>query len=377
MRAFEFLLEKAQVEKSSAPTDPNAVPGDPSTDPLYNLKLAVAHKIKEMPINPATEKALHEVEDLLSRIMAGGRSESVSGELTAINDPDVNAAQKLLAKYIISMESSPADRAAMMKQWATEEGLVNIKTLLTPGKNTVATIVNGYTKNPAIKELTDDLSGVASLGQGKGEFLLSVFSKMITKAKKGDLAIEGFGNLEVKTTDVGAARFYDQQVRPTKMFQGAVNDFIATYKETINTAKLMSPTGMNLDQLISLRKALPPENNPEFKEKLSAVISNIFATNPDLAQPIVDAIMVDNLNQAKQRYAVACLNNYMAAKVEDKGMLVINLTKNPFSFVFFTDNQTLNAGGMRLHASTAYPVTNDPRNAYPQTDIVDTSRAQE
>jgi hypothetical protein len=379
MRAFEFLLEKKQapVEKAAAPTDPNAVPGDPATDPLYNLKLAIAHKIKEMPIDPATEKALHEVEDLLGRIMAGGRTESVSGELTAINDPDVNAAQKLLAKYILSMEASPANRSAMMKQWATEEGLVDIKALLTPGKNTVSSIIKGYTTNPAIKELADDLAGVASLGQGKGEFMLSVFSKMITKAKKGDLQIEGFGTLEVKTTDVGAARFYDQQVRPTKSFQGAVNDFLETYKETIAASKLMSPTGMNLDQLISLRKSLPPEANPEFKTKLSAVISNIFAITPDLAQPVVDAIMVDNLNQAKQRYAVACLNNYMSAKVHDNGMLVINLTKNPFTFVFFTDNQTLNAGGMRLHASTAYPVTNDPRNAYPQTDIVDTSRAQE
>jgi hypothetical protein len=265
----------------------------------------------------------------------------------------------------------------MMKQWATEEGLVDIKALLTPGKNTVASIVRGYTSNPAIKELADDLSAVASLGQGKGEFMLSVFSKKITKAKKGDLAIEGFGTLEVKTTDVGSARFYDQQVRPTKAFQGAVNDFVATYKETIDSSKLMSPTGMNLDQLIALRNALPPEANAEFKEKLSAVIGNIFASTPELAGPVVDAIMVDGSKQAKQRYAVACLNNYMKAKVEDKGMLVINLTKNPFTFVFFTDNQSLNAGGMRLHANTAYPVTNDPRNAYPQTDIVDTSRAQE
>jgi hypothetical protein len=119
MRAFEFLYEKAPVAKAAAPTDPNAVPGDPATDPLYNLKLAIAHKIKEMPIDPATEKALHEVEDLLGRIMAGGRTESVSGELAAINDPDVNAAQKLLAKYILSMEASPANRSAMMKQWAT------------------------------------------------------------------------------------------------------------------------------------------------------------------------------------------------------------------------------------------------------------------
>ena len=381
MRAFEFLFEKAPIAKAmAAPAVAPAVAptgvGEPGTDPLYNLKLAIAHKIKELPIDPTSEKALHEVEDLLSRIMAGGRTESVSGELVAINDPDVNAAQKLLAKYIMSLEASPADRKAMMKQWATNDGLINIRALLTPGKNTVATIVKGYAKNPAIKELADDLAGVASLGQGKGEFMLSVFSKRITKAKKGDLQIEGFGMLEVKTTDAGSARFYDQQVRPTKEFQGAVNDFIATYKETIDAAKLMSPTGMNLDQLIALRNSLPPENNATFKQKLSTVITNIFATTPELGQSVVDAIMVGNLNQAKQRYAVACLNNYMTAKVDDEGMLVINLNKNPFTFVFFTDNQSLNAGGMRLHASTAYPVTNDPRNAYPQTDIVDTSRAQ-
>lgn len=377
MRAFEFLTEKTAVAKAVSPTDSNAVPGDPSTDPLYDLKLAIAHKIKVMPIDAATEKALHEVEDLLGRIMAGGRTESVKGELQAIDDPDVNAAQKLLAKYIVSMEASPGDRSAMMKQWATEEGLVDIKALLKPGKNTVATIVRGYTTNPAVKELADDLVVVAGLGQGKGEFMLSVFSKLITKAKKGDLQIEGFGTLEVKTTDKGAARFYDQQVRPTSAYQNAVNDFVKTFKETIDASKLMTSTGMNLDQLIALRGALPPEQNPLFKEKLTAVITNVFAVAPEGAGPVIDAIMVDGLKQAKQRYAVACLNNYMKAKAEDKGMLVINLNRNPFSFVFFTDNQSLNAGGMRLHAGTAYPVANDPRYIYPQTDIVDTTKAQE
>lgn len=377
MRAFEFLLEKTAVAKATAPTDPNAVPGDPQTDPLYNLKLAIAHKIKEMPIDPASEKALHEIEDLLGRIMAGGRTVSIKGELEAIDDPDVNAAQKLLAKYIMGLEATPAERSAMMKQWATPEGLVDIGTLLTPGKNTVATIVRGYGKNAAITELANDLVAVADLGQGKGEFMLSVFSKKITKAKKGDLQIEGFGTLEVKTTHKGSARFGDQEIRPTTAYQGAVNDFVATFKSTIDASNLMTSTGMNLVQLINLRKALPPEQNADFKEKLSTVITNIFANTPELAGPVVDAIMVDNDKQAKQRYAVACLNNYMKGKADDKGILAINLTKTPFSFVFFTDNQTLNAGGMRLHAGTAYPVTNNPRYLYPQTDIVDTSVAQE
>jgi hypothetical protein len=67
----------------------------------------------------------------------------------------------------------------------------------------------------------------------------------------------------------------------------------------------------------------------------------------------------------------------MSAKTEDKGILVINLRKDPYTFVFFNDNKSLNAGGMRLHAGTIYPITNDARYAYPQTDIVDTSQAQD
>jgi hypothetical protein len=121
---------------------------------------------------------------------------------------------------------------------------------------------------------------------------------------------------------------------------------------------------------------LPNEQLDLFKDKLTAAISNIFVAIPDVAASIVDAIMVGNGNAAKQRYAVAALNNYMAAKTEDKGILVINLRKDPYTFVFFNDNKSLNAGGMRLHAGTIYPITNDARYAYPQTDIVDTSQAQ-
>jgi hypothetical protein len=91
---------------------------------------------------------------------------------------------------------------------------------------------------------------------------------------------------------------------------------------------------------------------------------------------VVDSIVAGNENQAKQRYAVANLNNYMAQK-DDVGVLAVNLAKNPYTFVFFTDNKSLNAGGMRLHSKTGYPIAADFRDAYPQTDIVDTSQAQE
>lgn len=378
MRAFEFLLEKTlKKQPSSAPTDPNAVPGEPGSDPLYNLKLAIANKIKVMPVDPKTERALQEIEDLLATIGAASRSEYAGGALKLINDPDVNAAQKLLAKYILSMDSTPADRKSMMTQWAKPEGLINLKSLLSTGKHTVSDIVIGYDSNPAIKELTDDLAQVASLGQGKGEFLLSVFSKKITKAVKGDLQIEGFGKVEVKTTDVGAGRFGDQEVRPTNLYQNTVNDFLKTFGDTIKATSVLTKTGINIGGLIRLKDALPVDQRDLFREKLQSSISNIFAATPELAAPVVDAIMVGNENAAKQRYAVANLNNYTATKTDDAGILMINIKKSPYTFVFFNDNASLNAGGMRLHANTAYPITNDPnRNAFPQTQIVDTKQIQ-
>lgn len=367
MRAFEFLIEKsptAELPAAEAQDSPD----------IEALKLALSSKIKELPTDPATMKLLHQVEDLLSNVGAGSRAEYVGSQLQAIQDPDVNKAQKLISKYFISLDASPKDKQEMLNLWKADN-LVNVDLLLTPGKNTISKLINGYDKNPAIKEMTDDLSQISALGQGKGEFLLSVFSKKITKAGKGDLAIDGVGSVEVKTTDVGAARFYDRQVRPTSKYQGAVNDFNATFKEELAAQKLTTTTGISLTGLIKLYSSLDVTKRDTFKSSISSIISNIFPSAQDSVQPIVDSILAGNENQAKQRYAVAALNNYMEQK-DDVGILAINLKKEPYTFVFFTDNKSLNAGGMRLHASTAYPITNDPLNAYPQTNIVDTAQAQ-
>ena len=118
-----------------------------------------------------------------------------------------------------------------------------------------------------------------------------------------------------------------------------------------------------------------PKQRGLFVKKLTAAIANLFPAAQDLVGPIVDSIVAGNGNQAKQRYAVANLNNYMAQK-DDVGILAINLAKDPYTFVFFKDNASLNAGGMRLHSSTGYPIAADFRDAYPQTDIVDTAQAQ-
>lgn len=343
---------------------------------ISNLKAQIASKIKQLPVDPATLKLLAEIEDILASVGAGSRSEVINNELQAINDPDVNEAQKMLAKMVLSLDASPKDRNAMLKVWKADK-LVNIKKLLTSGTHTIADIINGYGSNPAIKELTDELARVAALGQGKGEFLLSVYSKSITKAVKGDLLINGVGTLEVKTQDKKPARFTDQQVRVTSQYIPNVEKFYKKFDGEIKQLGLSAPSGINISGLIKLGQALDTKKRSQFKSALTPVIKHLFPEAPDYVKTIVDSIVSGNEPVAKQKYAQASLKNYLAQK-DDIGVLAINLSVNPNTFTFFKDNQDLNAGGYRMNINTAYPVTMDAqRNPYPQVSFVATSRPGE
>jgi hypothetical protein len=360
MRAREFLIERQQ------PAEAN----------VSSLKAQLAGKIKELPTDAASMRLLHEIEDLLNTVGAASRSEYVDDQLTQINDPDVNSARKLIARFVLSLEANPKDRQALMTAWKADK-LVNIKKMLTPGQHTISDLIIGYDSNPAIKEITDGLAGVADYGLGKGEFLLSVFSKKISKASKGDLLIKGVGTLEVKTQDARAARFGDQQVRVTNQYIPAVNKFTEVFNDEITQLNVNTKTGINIDNLSRIYDTSDTKKRTQFKKILNTVIANIFPKSPEYVGAIVDNIMAGNVSQAKQKYAQAGLNNYIAQK-DDVGILYFNLSNDPFTVTFFNDNQSLNQGGLRLHISTAYPISTDPqRAAYPQTAITQTSRPEE
>ena len=366
MRAREFLIEKVVKDK------PNQSDVNGTDDPLLPLKLAIANKIKVLPADPKTEKALHEIEDLLSHVNAGGKKGYINRELESIEDKDVQRARSILAKYVLSLDMSPAQRTDLFTAWKKDK-LINREMLLSPGKHSITDVVNGYNgNNPAIKELTDDLSQVAALGQGKGEFLLSVLSKGITKLHKGDLQIDN-KQIEVKTLDVGGGRFYDQEVRPSSKYAASVDKFLANWKSEISaTFGKIAATGLKLIDLITLSETISPDRKVKYFKDVSVVLSNIFP-GMDIDN-IVSSMKVGNIGAAKQQYALTNLNYYISIKKDD-GMLFIDLKTNPVSLVFFTNNDELIEGGMRLHASTVYPITNDPRNAYPQMRILATKHA--
>jgi hypothetical protein len=395
MKVLDIIFESAKKD-------------DPSS-----LKAVLAGKIKKLPDDENTVKALKEIEDLLNNVSAGGRWEWVNRELIEIKDSAVDKTRKLLATYIYAMQVDPVDRKEMFDLWQNDQ-LVNVGLLLSKSNQTFDNIFTKYGFNPAITELVDTVMKVAELGQGKGEFGLNVLSKSITVAKaepstvkkpkktkdeddgskKGDLLIsidDGTGvekklKVEVKTLDKGGARFSDQEVRPAEHYEAsaiAINSFVKKQSAKLQLKDPVVGYGLSLGAAIEFYKSLPPAEKDEFESLLDNVITKIFGDKQDKDNPsgvpvdtvsnIIEAIKLGDFNVAKQAYAKASFNYYISKK-DDDGVLNINL--NTKEFVFYSVAEDLDNVDLRLNASTIYLSTiKDPgRGLYPQMAVVGTTR---
>jgi len=334
------------------------------------VKAALAAKIKTLPPSDESIKTLREIEDLLRHVHAGGKMGYINTELGKIQDPTVLAAQRLIARYVLSLDMTPDQREELFRLWR-EDRLVDRKKLLSGKKLVVSDIITGYDSNPAIKELVDDLMSISFLGQGKGEFGLSVLSKNISKQEgKGDLLIDG-KDIEVKTTDAGAARFSDQEVTVGPGYEQAA---IALNNYLTQQGYVVKGSGLNLPTAVTISQGLDPKKKPEYIRLVDAVIGKIF--QGENVKPIVDAIESGNLSNTLKFYAETNFNYYISKK-KDEGVLYIGLDKTPPMFVFFRKADDLIKQGLRLHISTAY-ITNIKdvrRMAYPQTEIKGTTRS--
>jgi hypothetical protein len=274
----------------------------------------------------------------------------------------------------------PAQRDELFTLWRNDQ-LIKHKVLLDQGKkHNFADIVTSYGTNPAIKEITNDLMRVAALGQGKGEFGLNVMSKQISKPEKGDLMV-GKVKVECKTTDGGAGRFTDQEVRPGNGFEAAATALNKFVKDKLGNEITMPASGLSIKQAIAIKEyfeaAEMKKEYDSFFKQLENIITLIFGgsgtANPTSVNDIIDGIFQSDLGAALQSYAQASFNYYMSKK-DDDGVLYINLTTDPVSTIWFKNAEELTASSVRLHAGTAYLTsTKDVRLPYPQMEIVDTT----
>ena len=210
---------------------------------------------------------------------------------------------------------------------------------------------------------------IAALGQGKGEFGLSVLSKNINKPQgKGDLLIDG-KKIEAKTTDGGAGRFTDQEVRPGEGFEAAARKLNAFVQQS---GFSMPKSGLSMANTVKVGQDIDKKSQTQYFKLVETVINLIFNGSQSVS-PIMQAIKSGSTTAALQEYAKANFNYYMSMK-DDDGVLYINLAKDPITTVFFRNAEELAKSGLRLHAGTIY-ITSiaDVRLPYPQMEIVDTS----
>jgi len=374
---------------------------------LEGLKDVLTRRIKGLPDDEATAKALKDIEDLLSHVQHGGRHASISREILEIQDKAVHDAKKVLARLVLSimeeLGATPEQRREFFDMWQANQ-LVNVDALLSSDKVDFPMVFNGYTTNPIVKEFVDEVMVIQELGMGRGEFGLNVLSQSITVAgkaskkdndessgsKKGDLQIKAGDKVyqvELKTEMGGAARFGDQEVRPAEGFEAAavaLNSFVKSNRAYKSLGSTLSGSGMNLNQAIAFNKIITPADRTKFLSLVRSCISLIFGNTKGSRKDyvlrlkkninaIMAAIESGDGGEAAQHWSQASFNYYMSKKHDD-GVLYTNL--NNKTFVYYNDAEQLEAQGLRFHASTPYiSATKDPvRSVYPQIGVQQTTR---
>ena len=395
MRAKEFLKLLRETTSTSI-----------SAPELEGMKDLISRKIKELPDDSDTARALKQIEELLSHVAHGGRYGSISKEILAVQDRAVDDAKKVLSRLVLSimeeLGSTPEQRAEFFELWRGDQ-LVNIESLLSNQKVDFNTAFNGYNQNPIVKEFVDEVMVIQELGMGRGEFGLNVLSKSITVAgkrskedndedsgsKKGDLQISYDGTkyqVELKTEMGGAARFGDQEVRPAEGFESAavaLNSYVKSHKMYKNLSRKISGSGVNLNQAIEFASYLQGADYNKFLGLVRKCITLIFGASSKSRKEyvvrlkkninaIMSSIETGDNGAAAQQWSQASFNFYMSKKHDD-GVLYLNL--NNKTFLYYQNAEQLLSQGLRFHASTPYiSATKDPvRSVYPQIGIQQTT----
>lgn len=341
-----------------------------SDEEFKRFSKEISLKIKDLPSNPQTFDALQEIEDLLKRTGAGDRKlSSVEAEIGTINDPELQSKKgdtirKLLARFIFSIDMSRAERDEFFELWRKGE-LINVPLLLSKDKpHTLDQIVNGYSSNRGIKAVTDELLKQTAYGRGKGEYFLTTFSNQINHPAKGDVMI-GNKRIEIKTADIGGARFFDRDVKPDAGWYGKVSKFFEKFRNLINYVDVPK-SGLSFKHLITIRDYAASINRHRALD--TALIHILNDLYDDKVSEIIAALNAGNANLCTQLAAEATFKKYIEVKGDD-GVLFINLAAESPLFFFFNSIDDLTKAGLKMIAKHGYPVTQHASYAYPQITI--------
>ena len=379
MRAFEFLIEKAEQSaiQDTAPETASAQQSGIQRGNLLGLKQDVLDMVSNLQAGKDTRRILEKVRELLAKNNATDNLGAYAGRVQDLGatDDDVRKAADQLTNLIAAAaeQTSLQDREFFFKKWESDQ-IVKVDKLLLGGKKfLIGELFEYYGKSKAITFLVNALSKESGYGLGKGELLLAVLSQRINKAPgKGDLLIDG-KSIEVKATDGGSPRFADQEVRVGPGYEQKRDEIIETYSAQIQALGGIGKTGLNLANYIAIGQSEGVDKT-KFKTDTADLLDKIFDNKVDTAD-LLQAILNKKVGTAKKLFAEKTFQRYMDIK-QDDGVLYINLAAKEPTYVMFKTVEDLAKLGLYLHAGTIYILgMTGNRDVFPQMSINDVPEA--
>ena len=377
MRAFEFLIEKAEQSATQDTGTASAQQPGIQLGNLLGLKQDVLDMVSNLQSGKDTRRILEKVKELLAKNNATDNLGSYASRVQDLGatDADVKKAADQLTNLIAAAaeQTSLQDREFFFKKWEADQ-IVKVDKLLLGGKKfVIGELFEYYGKSKAITFLVNALSKEAGYGLGKGELLLAVLSQRINKAPgKGDLLIDG-KSIEVKATDGGSPRFADQEVRVGSGYEQKRDEIIMAYSAQIQALGGVGKTGLNLANYIAIGQS-EGVDKAKFKTDTAELLDKIFDSKVDTAD-LLQAILNKKVGMAKKLFAEKTFQRYMDIK-QDDGVLYINLAAKEPTYVMFKTVEDLAKLGLYLHAGTIYIIgMSGNRDVFPQMSINDVPEA--
>lgn len=322
MKFYEFKIN----EKAAA-----APQADPAK--LQQVKAAITQKVAQ--VDDIDE--LYQIYSYVRKIDIGGGVDNILKK-----DEDLRQVHNIISRAIIDAKAPYEDKEGFAKELATK-GIINVKTLLTPGKwQNLNDLV--ITKYPDLyKQIAPDLlaiqgvfkTGKTKTAKGPGEMFLAVASPAIMLSKDaGDLVIGG-NLIEVKGNGgrIKGVRGYGSSGQTLNALKSAATEIA---KRTKKTAKTVSKVNVgktsdfwnNFGPALIEMGARPASVVNFMRTSLAGVVGSIYidASPSDLKQivaPHIDKsgkVMFDSFYSALKRFAF----NYYKTHDEFKGILFLN-----------------------------------------------------
>jgi hypothetical protein len=351
MRAFELILKETPQQISQIAQGVQQLPPDTNPRLLQKLQDTI-----DLAINGPTAVAKNKAPSTYG---------SVSTPLKDVDDRDVKAHYKVMAKFMIGNGLTSKEIKDIILKLQNDD-VINQDALRSTSSD-LSKIIPYYKTSPEVQHYFNDML-MYQPGQriGPGEILFSTHSKNLTQGTKGDLSvISDNREIEVKGGRT-AGRFSDDDVKTNiAPYSASVSTFMKKYGAVIKGA---GKSGYSMEHIVAGMNA-----NPELANDIAtdavATIGALWGSNNSYLPKIEQALRGKNPSNALYYHGLANLEIYFGAKQAGMAILFIHAAKAPAA-TNYADSIADLLNVTTVSVSSAYPISQRPAEAFPKISAV-------